>query len=84
MAAAKGRGCHGARDALAIYMCWRHGLRASELCALRWNHIEWRTGRLTVQRPKGSIDSTHPLSGEEKRRCMRCSASRSRGRGLSS
>ena len=67
IAAAKKRGRHGTRDALAIRMCWRHGLRVSELCALRWDHIEWKTQRLTVHRAKGSIDSTHPLSGEEVR-----------------
>ena len=58
---------YGLRDALAIRMCWRHGLRVSELVALRWDHVEWKTARLTVHRAKGSVDSTHPLSGDELR-----------------
>jgi integrase len=67
IAAAKKHSRYGARDALAIRMCWRHGLRVSELCALRWDHVEWKTARLTVHRAKGSIDSTHPLNGDELR-----------------
>lgn len=68
IAAAKKRGGRcGLRDALAIRMCWRHGLRISELVALRWDHVEWETARLTVHRAKGSIDSTHPISGDELR-----------------
>jgi integrase len=60
-------GRYGLRDALAIRMCWRHGFRVSELVGLRWDHVEWKTARLTVHRAKGSIDSTHPLSGDELR-----------------
>jgi len=60
-------GRYGLRDALAIRMCWRHGLRVSELVALRWDHVEWETARLTVHRAKGSIDSTHPIGGDELR-----------------
>jgi len=67
IAAARKHGRYGARDALAIRMCWRHGLRVSELCALRWDHVEWKTARLTVHRVKGSVDSTHPFNGDELR-----------------
>ena len=66
-AARKRGGRYGLRDALAIRMCWRHGLRVSELVALRWDHVEWKTARLTVHRAKGSVDSTHPISGDELR-----------------
>jgi integrase len=65
--ARKRGGRYGLRDALAIRMCWRHGLRVSELCGLRWDHVEWKTARLTVHRAKGSVDSTHPISGDELR-----------------
>jgi type 1 fimbriae regulatory protein FimB/type 1 fimbriae regulatory protein FimE len=65
--ARKRGGRYGLRDALSIRMCWRHGLRVSELVALRWEHVEWKTTRLTVHRAKGSVDSTHPLSGDELR-----------------
>ena len=60
-------GRYGLRDALAIRMCWRHGLRVSELVGLRWDQVEWKTARLTVHRAKGSIDGTHPLNGDELR-----------------
>jgi len=63
--AQKRGGRYGLRDALAIRMCWRHGLRVSELCALTWSHIDWPTQRLTIHRAKGSIDGTHPLSRAE-------------------
>jgi len=65
--AKKRGGRYGVRDALSIHMCWRHGLRVSELVGLTWDHVEWKTQRLTVHRAKGSIDGTHPLSGEELR-----------------
>src|SRR5262249_19790984 len=65
--AKKRGGRYGMRDALAIRMCWRHGLRVSELVALSWDHVEWKTAHLTVHRAKGSVDSTHPISGDELR-----------------
>jgi type 1 fimbriae regulatory protein FimB/type 1 fimbriae regulatory protein FimE len=79
IAAAKKRGRYGSRDALAILMCWRHGLRVSELCALRWDHVEFKTARLTVHRTKGSIDSTHPLSGSELRELRALQRAQPRG-----
>jgi len=57
----------GSGTPLQSAMCWRHGLRVSELVALRWDHVEWKTAHLTVHRAKGSIDSTHPFSGGELR-----------------
>src|SRR6187397_2692540 len=42
----------GHRDATAILIAYRHGLRASELVALRWDDIELPTGRLHVRRAK--------------------------------
>jgi type 1 fimbriae regulatory protein FimB/type 1 fimbriae regulatory protein FimE len=64
---ARSRGRYGQRDGLAILMCFRHGLRASELCGLRWSQIDFATQRLTVHRRKGSLDSTHPIAGDELR-----------------
>src|SRR5262249_31337892 len=40
----------GHRDATAILIAYRHGLRASELVALRWDDIELATGRMHVRR----------------------------------
>ena len=67
VATAKKRGRYGARDALAIWACYRHGLRVSELVALRWAQISWEgTPRLTVQRRKGSISGVaHALDKAE-------------------
>jgi len=31
-------------DALLIIMAWRHGFRASELIALRWDQIDLKAG----------------------------------------
>src|SRR5215472_16130627 len=65
--AAKRRGRNGPRDAAAILLAYRHGLRASELCALRWAQVDLRNGRLHVNKAKGGIESMHPLHGPELR-----------------
>jgi integrase len=57
----------GARDALMILIAYRHGLRASELCALQWSQVELDKARLHVRRVKGGDPSTHPLGGTELR-----------------
>src|SRR5258708_23848809 len=64
---ATGRGRNGARDACAILLAYRHGLRAAELCSLRWSQVDLRNGRLHVNRSKGGIESVHPLHGPELR-----------------
>jgi integrase len=61
------RGRNSARDAAAILLAYRHGLRAQELCSLRWSQIDLRNGRLHVNRAKGGIESVHPLHGPELR-----------------
>jgi integrase len=43
----------GHRDATAILLAYRHGLRASELVALRWDDVDFTTGKLHVRRAKG-------------------------------
>jgi len=53
------------RDALLIMMAYRHGFRASELIALRWDQIDLKTGALHVARLKHGSPSTHPLRGPE-------------------
>ncbi len=65
--AARKRGRNGARDSAAILLAYRHGLRAQELCQLRWAQIDLRHGRLHVNRAKGGIESVHPLRGPELR-----------------
>lgn len=65
--AARKRGRNSARDGAAILLAYRHGLRAQELCQLRWSQIDLRNGRLHVNRAKGGIESVHPLHGPELR-----------------
>ena len=55
------------RDALLIMMAYRHGFRASELVALRWDQIDLKVGTLHVARLKHGSPSTHPLRGPELR-----------------
>jgi len=55
----------GHRDATAILVAYRHGLRASELVALRWDDIDLTTGRLHVRRTKAGDASVHPISARE-------------------
>jgi len=63
--AARKRGRYGQRDATMILMAYRHGLRCSELVALRWDQVDLEADRLQVIRRKGSDDSIQPLSGVE-------------------
>lgn len=67
MAIARKRGRYGHRDATMILMAYRHGLRVSELCALRWDHIDFTQGLLHVNRLKHGTPSVHPLRGPELR-----------------
>jgi integrase len=57
----------GHRDATAILVAYRHGLRASEVVVLRWDDIGLPTGRLHVCRAKGGDASVHPISARESR-----------------
>jgi site-specific recombinase XerD len=64
-AAAENRWGH--RDATAILLAYRHGLRASELVALRWDDLDLSTGKLHVRRAKGGTPSVHPIGARESR-----------------
>jgi integrase len=64
--AAKGNR-HGSRDATMILVCFRHGLRASELCELQWSDVEFESATLHLRRAKGGQTGTHPLLGDELR-----------------
>jgi integrase len=57
----------GHRDAPAILVAYRHGLRASEVVVLRWDDIDLATGRLHLRRAKGGDASVHPISARESR-----------------
>ena len=65
--AAKKQGRHGHRDATMILLAYRHGLRVSELVALRWQQIDLMSGLMQVNRRKNGLNSVHPLFGPELR-----------------
>jgi integrase len=71
MKAARQTGRHGHRDRTLILMAYRHGLRVSELIALRWDQIDLTQGLLAVTRRKHGVNSTHPLGGAELRALRR-------------
>ncbi|HUZ32273.1 MAG TPA: tyrosine-type recombinase/integrase [Xanthobacteraceae bacterium] len=56
---------HGQRDWLIGLMIYRHGLRVSEACDLRWDDINLAKRTIIVRRLKGSDDSTHYLERDE-------------------
>ena len=64
---ARKRGRYGHRDATMILLAYRHGLRVSELVALRWDQVDLKQGLLQVNRLKRGTPSTHPLRGPELR-----------------
>jgi integrase len=65
--ACAGAGRHGRRDRTLVLLAYRHGLRVSELVALRWDQVELKAGLLHVARLKNGIASTHPIRGPELR-----------------
>ena len=56
---------HGHRDWLIGLVIYRHGLRVSEACDLRWDDIDLPKRTITVRRLKGSTDSVHYLKRDE-------------------
>jgi integrase len=54
-----------------VLIAFRHGLRASELCDLRWDQIDFAQAVLHVRRAKNGTPSTHPLTGREMRALRR-------------
>ena len=63
--AAREHGRYGHRDATMILIAYRHGLRAAELCALRWDQVDLAHGLLHVRRIKNGMASVHPMGGSE-------------------
>lgn len=68
---AAGSNRHALRDQTMILVTFRHGLRASEVCSLKWNQIDFYTRRMHVQRIKGSMDSVQPIRDREIRMLKR-------------
>src|ERR1700752_3267089 len=77
---AAGNNRHGHRDATMILVAFRHGLRGSELCGVRWDGVGLIHGRLHVNRLKNGIPSVHPLTGIELRALRRLQRDQKPGR----
>ena len=71
MAVARRDSRYGHRDATAILVAFNHGLRASELCGLEWDQIDFARKTIRVNRVKGGDPSTHYLSNSELRALRR-------------
>jgi len=67
IAAAKGAGRYGHRDATLILLMYRHGLRVGEVVSLRRDQVDLEQGLLHVARLKNGTPSVHPLRGPELR-----------------
>ena len=71
MTSAKSVGRHGHRDSTLIMVAFRHGLRVSELVALRWDMVDLKQGLMHVSRLKNGTPSVHPIRGPEIRALRR-------------
>jgi integrase len=58
---------YGHRDATMILVAFRHGFRASEICELRWDDIDFRASAMQVKRLKNGQSTTHQLVAAELR-----------------
>lgn len=53
------QGRHGVRDFCLMLVCYRHGLRVSELIDIRLKDLDLETGRIYVRRCCGHFDYLH-------------------------
>jgi integrase len=67
MNAAKGTAQNSHRNYCIVLMGFRHGLRVSEIAALKWSDVDFDRGTIYINRTKGSIPGTHPMAGDELR-----------------
>lgn len=61
----------GHRDSTMILVAYRHGLRSSELCDLRWDQVSFDDATLHVRRSKNGSAAVHPIHGDELRALRR-------------
>ena len=63
--AAKGNR-YGHRDATKILVAYGHGLRASEICELTWDAIDFHAATIHITRKKHGQPATHQVRGDAK------------------
>jgi integrase len=63
--AAASTGRHGHRDSAMILIAYRHGLRVSELCALRWDQVNLDEEEMYIRRLKQSKSGKHSMERDE-------------------
>ena len=56
---------HSLRDELIVVIAYRHALRVSELCDMKWDQVHFSDGKLYVARLKNGDPSVHFLEGDE-------------------
>jgi type 1 fimbriae regulatory protein FimB len=55
------------RDRCLLLLMFRHGLRVSEVCAIKLDQVDVESRVLHVARLKGGLSTTQPLHGDELR-----------------
>jgi integrase len=58
-------------------VAYRHALRASEVCGLRWDDIDMRAAAMHVKRLKHGQATTHQVGGDELRALRNCNGTKS-------
>lgn len=58
-------GRNGARDEAMVLLSFHHGLRASEVCCLRWERVFLKRGEIYISRCKGSCSGMHILFADD-------------------
>jgi type 1 fimbriae regulatory protein FimB len=58
---------NGVRDRCLLLLMFRHGLRVSEVCAIKLDQVDLESRVLHVARLKGGLSTTQPLHGDELR-----------------
>ena len=52
----------GAREWAMIVVAYKHGMRASEVCNLRLDDVDFKNGSIVVERLKGSLRTTQAVT----------------------
>src|SRR5215470_11147249 len=58
---------NGKRDYCMALMCYRHGLRVSELIDIRLDELDLEGSSVYIRREKGSLSTRQPIEGDEMR-----------------